>query len=247
VLVSASTSGTPAGAPSIGLDTGEASISNDGRYVVFASDAKNLVPNDTANEANVYLRDTCIGAPSGCTPSLTLVSASTTGGIPSTTGNGSYVPSLSANGRYVVFHSDATNLVSQSNNGVFQIYVRDTCNTVASGCAPQTTLVSTDGSGNALTANTTIGSDAVISATGRFVVFSAGAPMRPGGYIGEVYAVDTCIGVASGCTPSVQGISFDSQNNKVSGAFPVAISDDGHFALLIDGSSQFLYLALTGY
>ena len=250
VLVSASSSGTPSGSPSIGLGTSEASISDAGRYVAFASDAKNLVPNDTTNEANVYLRDTCIGAPSGCAPSTTLVSANTAGAVGTTTGNGSYVPSISGNGRYVFFQSDATDLVSGKNStGKFQLYLRDTCTGVDSGCTPQTTMLTLDSNGNPLTADTTSPATGLISSTGRYVVFDAGAPIRPGDYVGEVFAKDTCTGVASGCTPSVKGISFDVQGHVVSGVVPVSISADGHFALLLDTStgSFNLYLALTGY
>jgi len=61
-----------------------------------------------------------------------------------------------------------------------------------------------------------------------------------------VFAMDTCAGVASGCTPSVKGISFDNQSHVVSTVVPVAISGDGHYAILLSEPFD-LYLALTGY
>ncbi len=247
ILVSQSTSGSPAGANSIGLGTSEASISDDGRYVAFASDAKNLVPNDTQNGANVFLRDTCIGAPSGCTPQTTLVSANPSGAVGTTTSNGSYLPSISGNGRFIMFQSDATDLVSgKSSNAKFQIYLRDMCTGAASGCTPQTTMLSLDSNGNALNANTTLPGTSLVSSTGRYVVFGAGAPLRAGDYVGEVFSMDTCAGVASACTPSVKGVSFDSQGHVVSSVVPVVISGDGHFAILLAEPFE-LYLALTGY
>jgi Tol biopolymer transport system component len=46
-----------------------ASISADGRYVTFVSSATNLDPAAYVNSSGIFLRDTCAGAASGCTPS----------------------------------------------------------------------------------------------------------------------------------------------------------------------------------
>jgi len=66
-----------------GTITGEhtlASFSADARYCDFNSYATNLVTGTTAAIQEVYLRDTCNGVPSGCTPSTKLVST-TDGGV----------------------------------------------------------------------------------------------------------------------------------------------------------------------
>ncbi|HBY77298.1 MAG TPA: calcium-binding protein, partial [Cyanobacteria bacterium UBA11148] len=78
------------------------SISGDGRYVAFYSYASNLVSGDTNNSWDIFVRDLL-------TNTTRIVSLATDG----TQGNyGSYSPSISADGRYVAFTSDASNLVS---------------------------------------------------------------------------------------------------------------------------------------
>lgn len=91
-------------------------ISADGRYVVFVSEASNLVPNDTNSYTDVFLydRQTCI-------TSLLSVNAAGTG-----PGNlGSANPTISPDGRYVAFYSAANNLVPNLTVSIGFIYVRD--------------------------------------------------------------------------------------------------------------------------
>jgi hypothetical protein len=93
-------------------------ISPDGRYVVFSSEANDLVPGGNGRFAlNIYLRDRIANT-------TVLISANTngTGG-----GNGdSILGQVSANGRYVVFQSDASDFVPGDTNGVTDIFLRDT-------------------------------------------------------------------------------------------------------------------------
>jgi Tol biopolymer transport system component len=92
--------------------TGLSAISADGRYVAFSSEATNLVPGDTNGCYDVFVRDRIAGT-------TERVSVSTTG----QQANGdSYADSISADGRYVAFHSDASNLVPDGHGGIF---VRD--------------------------------------------------------------------------------------------------------------------------
>ena len=92
-----------------------ASISGDGRYVVFSSNATNLVPGDTTGNGNVFLRDREA-------ETTELISVSAAGGYP-TEGWGSFI---SGDGRFVVFGSDSEDLVPQPlGANVYQIYVRD--------------------------------------------------------------------------------------------------------------------------
>jgi Tol biopolymer transport system component len=94
----------------------EPSISGDGRYVAFTSGADNLVRNDSNIAQDVFLRDLQTGI-------TALVSVNTAGtGL----GNGaSYSPTISTDGRYVLFHSLAKNLASGSFNGSENIFLRD--------------------------------------------------------------------------------------------------------------------------
>jgi uncharacterized repeat protein (TIGR01451 family) len=94
-----------------------ADISADGRYVVFWSEASNLVGGDTNGQSDVFVRDLLM-------ETTLLVSAGSTG-----TGNGSsepqYLPRISANGRFVVFDSEASDLVPGDLNESRDVFVRD--------------------------------------------------------------------------------------------------------------------------
>ena len=116
------------------------SISSYGRFVAFASDASNLVRGDFNGVANIFVRDTCIGAPAGCVPSTTLISVGPAG-IPS---NGpSSLPSISPDGRFVQFNSVATNLVSSgqvtATGNSAGVFLWDSCFGASSGCRPSVT------------------------------------------------------------------------------------------------------------
>ena len=91
------------------------SVSGDGRYIAFHSNATNLVPGDTNESEKIFLYDQE-------TATISLLNVSTTGGDP----NGNlFVPHLSADGRFVAFNSRASNLVSGDENGVGDIFVHD--------------------------------------------------------------------------------------------------------------------------
>ncbi|HZQ48658.1 MAG TPA: hypothetical protein VFC07_16690, partial [Verrucomicrobiae bacterium] len=113
-LVSVDTNGFLPGA---GLSI-DASISADGRYVAFTSSASNLVTVADANNAqDVFVRDLQLNT-------TTLVSINT-----SSNGSGSaasYSPTISSDGRYVLFLSKAANLASGAFNGTSEnLYFRD--------------------------------------------------------------------------------------------------------------------------
>lgn len=104
-------SGTAAGLAGDGPSDGPA-LSRDGRYVVFSSRAVNLAQG-LDGTAQIWRKDTATGA-------LTLVS-STTGGQPA---NGaSTEPAVTADGRFVVFSSSATNLVNGATGQ--QVFLKD--------------------------------------------------------------------------------------------------------------------------
>src|ERR1051326_6265120 len=94
---------------------GRPSISADGRYVTFYSGADNLVPGDANGFADIFVKDAQTG---------TIVRASTdaSGGDANST---SYGSSISADGRYVAFYTDAGNLAPGDTNGTFDIFVKD--------------------------------------------------------------------------------------------------------------------------
>ena len=111
LLVSVSTNGTPANHRST-----EPSISSDGRYVAFTSHASDLVTGDTNNRSDVFVRDTLSGT-------TTLVSVSSNGISPGN--NPSYSPLISGDGTYVLFRSQAANLVSNIVSGTENLFLRN--------------------------------------------------------------------------------------------------------------------------
>ncbi len=108
-----------------------AAVSDDGRFVTFQSVATNLVPSDTNNQIDVFVHDRTAGE-------TTRVSVASDGSQ-ATIGGGA--PAISGDGRYVVFQSPTSELVTGDMNGTWDIFARDR----QSGT---TTRVSVDSSGN---------------------------------------------------------------------------------------------------
>jgi Tol biopolymer transport system component len=95
-------------------DSWQPFISHDGRYVVFASDATNLVGGDTNRVADIFLRDCTLNS----TSRVSLDISGAQGDGPS------YNPVISSDGRYVAFESYAALETIDFNNAP-DIYVRD--------------------------------------------------------------------------------------------------------------------------
>lgn len=104
------------GAEATGGHSGVPAVSADGRFIAFASDATNLVPDDTNGQTDVFVYD----AATGQTTRVSLSNAGT-----EATGGGSRSPAISADGRLIAFESDATNLVANDTNGVTDVFLRD--------------------------------------------------------------------------------------------------------------------------
>ena len=162
-----------------------ADISADGRYVVFASDATNLVAGDTNGLIDVFIKDMQTGI-------TTRVNTTAAGGQ-ATGGTLSDTSDMSADGRYVLFGSDATNLVAGDTNGVWDLFLKDTqtgaitrVNTAADG----TQVGSTMGSSNLYLGG-------FVSADGRYVVFESDADNLVAGDINgvmDIFKKDTVTG-----------------------------------------------------
>ncbi|MFN0241561.1 MAG: TolB family protein [Planctomycetota bacterium] len=131
------------------------SISGDGRYIAFHSYSTNLVPGDIGGFADIFVRDLQM-----LTTTRVSIGA---GGVQ---GNGdSWVPFISANGRYVSFQSNASNLVSDDTNGLMDVFVHDRQ-------TGSTTRVSVDTGGAQGNGVSDVSS---ISGDGRQVVFESDA------------------------------------------------------------------------
>jgi hypothetical protein len=187
------------------------SISSGPRYAAFVAPSPDPSADAGTGVDKIFLRDTCQGAPAGCTPVTIVVSV----GFDGADSNGaSRSPSIGANGRFVAFASDANNLVMGDANGVADIFLRDTCIGVSSGCTPATTRLSVGPDG--IEANGASASPSM-SPDGRFVAFDSAATnlifdglINSPGISTGAFLRDTCFGVPSGCTPSTTRLAITS-------------------------------------
>jgi len=197
-------------------------LSADGRYVVFVSAATNLVPDDTNNAEDVFVKDRQTGA-------ATLVSAASQTGEQAN--NGSGTPAISNDGRYVAFYSDASNLVSGDTNGVGDIFARD----IQAGV---TTRVSVDSSGyeaNGGDSNYYSYPYLAISGDGRFAAFPSEATNLVSGDTNnarDIFVHDR----QTGQTRRVSVASNGAEANAGSGA--VDISDDGRYVAFASAATN---------
>jgi hypothetical protein len=122
LLVSTDTNGVPAKWVSH-----DSVMTPDGRYVAFSSASANIVPDDTNQIEDVFVRDlqssnttlVSVGAKSA------LFKSAQGGGIaPISTSD---APEITPDGRYVIFHSSATNVVPGVTN-IRELYIRDLVN-----------------------------------------------------------------------------------------------------------------------
>jgi RHS repeat-associated protein len=112
-LISVSTAGTT----SNGSLMGGGSVTNDGRFVVFPSNSNNLVAGDGNGRDDFFIRDTVLGTTS-------LLGVSSTGGFP--TGGRAYGGTITPDGRFALYASDASNIVTPDANGTWtDMFVRD--------------------------------------------------------------------------------------------------------------------------
>ncbi|MCY2960991.1 MAG: hypothetical protein NTY35_12580 [Planctomycetota bacterium] len=131
------------------------SLSHDGRYAAFSSTATNLVAGGTSGARHVYLRDRL-------TATTTLITRHM--GVEANGDSGA--PVLSADGRFVAFHTTASNLGPVDVNGFQDVYLYDVQ-------ADAFTLVSNGGFGGG---GATGGSCCPgISPDGRWIAFYSGA------------------------------------------------------------------------
>lgn len=241
---------------------GPQNVNTGGRYVVFEDFSTNLVPNDPNADGTIMLRDTCIGAPAGCAPSVTDESPGYGGAAPNNMPDGA-APSISADGRFVAYASDATNLVAQSVSWG-TVYVRDNCFGAAAGCTPNTSLASIGNDGSLSNCGE---NNQSMSADGRFIAFaSLASNLVPGDQFPacgwkDIFVRDTCFGAPAGCNPSTVRVSvtnypyFDVESNAIND-YP-QISGDGHYLVFMSSSTNYLptggngllmvYLAATGF
>lgn len=191
------------------------SVSRDGRYVVFASEASNLVPNDTNHRRDIFVRDVQAGT-------TTRVNVSTRGRQANLD---SYNPSISDDGRYVVYDSFASNLVPDDLNREGDVFLRDLT-------AGTTTRVSLGLDGKELDSSSGF---ATISGDGQVIAFeSAARTLRLGapGRVTDIYLVDHAGKVLEWVTRSAAG------GEPNGGSGDIALSRDGQRVAFASAASN---------
>jgi Tol biopolymer transport system component len=251
-------------------DSTQPSISGNGRYVAFSSDASNLVPGDLSGQADIFVRDLHAGttrrislglggaeaAGSSYSPEISadgkyvafastadnLVLGTTNGYIDvflcelatgtiwqasagpiATSDDNSYSPAISANGRYVTYASRTTNLVAGDTNGLADLFSFDR----VTGAIQRLSL----GAGGAQANGESGLSGSAMSADGRYVSFSSDASNLVSGDtngVSDIFVRDRVAGV----TRRVSVNSAEQQGNADSGfVYRVGISANGRFII----------------
>jgi Tol biopolymer transport system component len=201
------------------------SFSASGRYVTFESFSSNLAPGDTNGTIDVFKKDLR-------TDELTLVSTNADGELAN---DGSQSLGISANGRYVLFGSSADNLVAHDDNGVRDIFVKDTRTSEVS-------LVSADAAGQVGQGGESFG--ASISANGRYVVFNSQAKnLVPGdiNHYNNVFLKDLKTGHVTLVSADAEGHPGIGPGSAYDGAsFGGTIAADGRYAGFTSGAENLL-------
>lgn len=191
-------------------------ISADGRYAAFESSASDLVPGDTNNVTDVFVRD--------LTNNTTfLVSADSDGNV----GNGaSRSAEMTADGRYVAFVSAASNLAPEDTNSIPDIFVRD-----RQGGSNILVSVGATSAGAVLGYTTSSSESPDITPDGRYVAFfSTATNLVPGvRTVGDIYVRDLAGGVT--CWASTNGrVALLSAQGTTNGVcYNHILSADGQF------------------
>jgi Tol biopolymer transport system component len=177
------------------------SVSNDGRYVVFASSADTFGPRDGNKKSDVYLRDRKLDR----TERISAPGAVWVNGF-------SDRPTITPDGRYVAFQSAATTLVPGDTNGSLDVFVRDR----QTGVVERVSVASNGEQGNS-------GSEAPsISSDGRYVAFHSNSTnFAPGTSpsIRQIYVRDRLAGTTTLVSVNAAGQmgNDESVNPSISG------------------------------
>lgn len=197
------------------------SITADGRYVGFVTEASDLGPMDTNGVADVYLRD----LQTGTTTLITVNANGTDSGDGGAIGDHEHAPRISAGGRFVAFVTNASDLGSTDTNGVPDVYVRDRQTAT-------TTLISVNFSG---TDSGALDSYNVrITPDGRFIAFESFADdlvPNDANNFSDVFVHDLVTGTLTLVSVNLAG---DASGDSFSNA--PRISDDGRVVTFRSGA-----------
>ncbi|GLY08495.1 hypothetical protein [Actinoplanes sp. NBRC 101535] len=201
---------TPVTGTSTDGDSTTPVVSDDGRYVAFASGATNLVNGDTNNSYDIFLTD----RRDGTTRRLSIAANG------AQADSASYGPSITADGHFILFYSYAANLVPGDTNGVNDLFLYDT----RLQSLRRIDALAGDGTNPFHDL-----SSARISADGSTVVLSPTAALVPGDTNGsnDVYAHD----LATSRTDLISHTAAGTTGNGAS--FAAAVSAGGRYVAFL--------------
>jgi Tol biopolymer transport system component len=211
------------------------SISADGRYVAFAEFGGNLVLNDENYSQDVFVHDLN-------TDKTVRVSVSSNG---EEAGSHSSHPGISADGRFVVFHSRAGNLVSNDLNLHLDVFVHDR-DTDENGVFDEASAISTTRISISIDGEPETGSsmNPTISADGRYIAFESDADNLVTGddnicwytdYMGRLYQISCSdIFIHDQNAGTTERVSVSSGGGQADGkSFMPHISSDGRYVAFL--------------
>ena len=191
-------------------------ITTDGRYVVFQSNATNLVESDTNNASDIFLKDLQTGI-------IARVSTDSSG---TQSNKNSATPQITPDGRYLIFSSYATNLVTDDTNGLSDIYLKD----LKSGIV---TRVNTTSTGNQVTGGDSLSPQ--ITSDGRYAVFRSDATNLVPADTNKTYDIY----IKDIQTGTISRVSTDSSNLQANGeSSSPQITPDGRYVIFESAASN---------
>ncbi len=207
---------------------GEASISHDGRYVAFVTDATNIVPGSSGCTSNMYVRDR-VGH--------TTRRLDTNDGFPAISGNGRFVSwmNITAAGSKVMVYDQTTGTTSTvaaiaytsaapqvSDDGRFVAFQDGPSIDLVDRTAGTTTIVTDSGDPT----NAGAGGSPVMTPDGHYLAFVGWGGLVPSGVTQTVFRYDVTTGARI-------PVAINAWGNEIQEAVQPSISDDGNLVAFI--------------
>lgn len=218
---------TPTGLPGNGSSGGSPpAVSADGRFVAFTSRASNLVPGDTNNAADIFVRD----RQTATTQRVSIADSGAQGN------RDSYLPAISGDGRFVAFISQATNLVPGDTNNLADVFIHDRQAQTTRRVSVSVTGVQANGS-SGLAAP-------ALSSEGRFVAFASHATNLVAGDtngVADVFVYDRQSGGIERISMAHNGVQADGPSSSPT------ISGDGRYVAFLSSAQNLVSGAQNGH
>ena len=194
-------------------------ISSDGRYVAFESFATNLTTGDSNGKRDVFVKDIF-------NSSIPIKRASTNWSNIEADSD-SFLTSISLDGRFVTFQSDASNVVANDTNGVTDVFIKD-LQAVSTAQSPNVTRVSTSSSNNQSNGSSEGGS---VSSDGRYVAYLSTADNLVSGdsnLTNDIFLKDVQTGLVTLMSTRLYFAARQSSNGYSRSS---SLSEDGRFVV----------------